>query len=118
MSIPVLAGAGFVSHAQSAGGAVITAAEASDTDLYAAKLLSRYLNEIDGREYPVKTEGENFEGVAFYVGATSKADAAALEGKSDGSYFIEPVEGGAAIYGAGRRGTIYGIFGCSSCAKN
>ncbi|MCR5523728.1 MAG: DUF4838 domain-containing protein [Clostridia bacterium] len=119
MSIPVLAGAGFVSHAQSAGGAVITAAEASDTDLYAAKLLSRYLNEIDGREYPVKTEGENFEGVAFYVGATSKADAAALEGKSDGSYFIEPVEGGAAIYGAGRRGTIYGIFGylqdCCAC---
>lgn len=52
-----------------------------------------------------------FDGYGFYVGKTAAFDTAEVDGKSDGSYFITPFDKGLAIYGAGQRGTIYGVSG-------
>lgn len=91
--------------------AVVTGAEATETEKYAAQALSDYLGQITGGEYPVLTVEDSFDGYKFYVGVNAAPDTNALEGKADGSYIIEPVKDGCAIFGAGNRGTIYGVFG-------
>ena len=91
--------------------AVVVPVEAEETERCGAEILSGYLSALTGENCPILEEGQAFEGFCFYVGSTSAADAYALAGERDGSYDLVPVKDGLAIYGAGNRGTLYGVYG-------
>lgn len=91
--------------------AIIVPSNASETENFAAQQLAKYLKQIDGNTYPILTDSDNFSGYSFYIGNTSKFDTSDISNKDDGSYNIVPLDNGLAIYGAGNRGTIYGVYG-------
>ena len=91
--------------------AIIVSSNASETENFAAQQLAKYLKQIDGKTYPILTDSDNFSGYSFYIGNTSKFDISDISNKDDGSYNIVPLDNGLAIYGAGNRGTIYGVYG-------
>ena len=91
--------------------AVIVSAAPSETETTAANMLAKYLSELLGKDCPCVDESQPFHGYGFYVGKTSHFDTAEVDGKADGSYYLTPFDEGLAIYGAGPRGTIYGVSG-------
>ena len=91
--------------------AIIVSSNASETENFAAQQLAKYLKKINGNTYPILTDIDNFSGYSFYIGDTSKFDISDISNKDDGSYKIVPLDNGLAIYGAGNRGTIYGVYG-------
>ena len=90
--------------------AVVIPSEASETEVYAAQMLSEYLSALDGQQYPVISDERSFSGFRFCVGETSVYDTADIAGKPSESYMIAPFSKGLAIYGGGSRGTIYGVI--------
>lgn len=90
--------------------AIVVSANASSTEMYAAETLQEYLYELNSSEYPIITDDQPFGGFRFCVGATSVYDTADdLSGKAADSYVIAPFDNGLAIFGAGGRGTLYGV---------
>ena len=89
---------------------VVISSEASDNEKYAAEIFSEYAGKIVGKSIPI-TDDESTEGYIFAIGNTALYDTSDCEDKDDGAYTIAPFEKGTAIYGAGERGTIYGVFG-------
>ncbi len=90
--------------------AIVVSANAASTEMYAAETLQEYLYELNNTIYEIKTDDQPFDGFKFCVGATSLYDTAAdIEGKAADSYVIAPFDGGLAIFGAGGRGTLYGV---------
>ena len=90
--------------------AIVICANASSTEMYAAQTLQEYLYELDGSYYEIITDNQPFDGFRFCVGATSVYDTIGdLEGKAADSYVIAPFNNGLAIFGAGGRGTLYGV---------
>ena len=90
--------------------AVVISADASDTEKYAAQILSEYLSALDGNNYPIVNDDQTFEGFKFCVGATSAYDTSDMTDKAADSYMIAPFRNGLAIYGSGSRGTVYGVY--------
>ena len=90
--------------------AIVISADASDTEIYAARVLSEYLSALDGNNYPIINDDQSFEGFRFCVGATSVYDTSDITDKTADSYVIAPFSNGLAIYGAGSRGTVYGVY--------
>ena len=90
--------------------AVVISVHASDTEMYAAQVLSEYLSALDGNDYPIIKDNQTFDGFKFCVGATSVYDTSDMKDKAADSYMIAPFHNGLAIYGAGNRGTVYGVF--------
>lgn len=86
--------------------AVVISENAPETDKFAADSLALYAGKIINREIPVITSAPAAADHVFYVGGNDS-----ISSLADGTYVIEPVEGGTAIFGAGNRGTIYGVFG-------
>ena len=91
--------------------AVIVSAAPSETEITAADMLAKYLSALLGKDCPRIDENSPFDGYGFYVGKTAAFDTSEADGKSDGSYYLTPFDKGLAIYGAGPRGTIYGVCG-------
>ena len=90
--------------------AIVVSANASSTDRSAAETLQEYLYELDQSYYEIITDDQSFDGFKFCVGATSVYDTTAeMEGKAPDSYVIAPFQNGLAIFGAGSRGTTYGV---------
>ena len=90
--------------------AIVVSANATSTEMYAAETLQEYLYEINKSLFEIITDDTPFDGFKFCVGATSVYDTADdLEGKAADSYVIAPFHDGIAIFGAGGRGTIYGV---------
>ena len=90
--------------------AIVVSASASAAERYAADELQRYLYELDGSYYEIITDAQPFDGFKFCVGATSFYDTAEdLTDKPADSYVIAPFSNGLAIFGAGGRGTLYGV---------
>ncbi len=90
--------------------AIVVSAKAGATEIYAAETLQEYLYELNGSIYRIITDDQPFDGFAFCVGNTSLYDTAAdLMNKPADSYVIAPFSGGLAIFGAGSRGTLYGV---------
>ncbi len=103
---------GTAGKAEAAGEeyAIVVSASASSTEMYAAETLQEYLNILNHSDYKIITDNQPFDGFKFCVGATSVYDTAAdIEGKAADSYVIAPFNGGLAIFGAGGRGTLYGV---------
>ena len=104
----------WVSYAEAANTdqeyAVVISSDASDTEVYAAQVLSEYLSALDGSDYPVIRDDQAFSGFTFCVGATSAYDTSDITDKAADSYCIAPFRNGLAIYGSGSRGTVYGVF--------
>ena len=102
------------SYAQAAGKdpayAVVISADASETEVYAAQALSGFLSDLDGKDYPIIRDDQSFSGFRFCIGATSVYDTSDRKDKAADSYVIAPFRNGLAIYGAGSRGTVYGVF--------
>ena len=90
--------------------AVVISAEATETEAYAAHVLSENLSALDGNEYPIISDDQTFDGFIFCVGATSAYDTSDITGKAADSYVIAPFRSGLAIYGSGSRGTVYGVY--------
>ncbi len=90
--------------------AIVISADASDTERYAAQELSGYLSALDGNDYPIIPDDRPFAGFKFCIGETSAYDTSDMTGKAADSYVIAPFQNGLAIYGAGSRGTVYGVF--------
>ncbi len=90
--------------------AIVVSATASSAEIYAAETLQEYLYGLDNSYYEIITDEQPFDGFKFCIGATSVYDTAAdIEGKPADSYVIAPFSGGLAIFGAGGRGTLYGV---------
>ena len=89
--------------------AIVISADASDTEVYAAQLLQEYLSAFEGDEYPIINDDQEFDGFKFCIGATSAYDTSGINDKAADSYIIAPFSSGLAIYGAGSRGTVYGV---------
>ncbi len=90
--------------------AIVVSAGASSVEMYAAETLQEYLYELDGSFFEIITDDQPFEGFRFCIGATSVYDTSDdLDGKAADSYVIAPFSGGLAIFGAGGRGTLYGV---------
>lgn len=90
--------------------AIVISADASDTEIYAAQVLQEYLSALDGGEYPIINDDQQFEGFEFCIGKTSAYDMTDISDRTADSYSIVPFHNGLAICGSGRRGTIYGVF--------
>ncbi|MCR5229195.1 MAG: DUF4838 domain-containing protein [Solobacterium sp.] len=90
--------------------AVVVSADASAQENFAAEVLSEYLTYLDGNDYPIIRDNQPFAGFRFCIGATSVYDTSDIAGKSADSYVLAPFRNGLAIYGAGSRGTVYGVF--------
>ena len=90
--------------------AIVVSANASPTEMYAAQTLQEYLNLLHHSNFEIITDEQPFDGFRFCVGATSiyytHDD---LNGKAADSYVIAPFDNGLAIFGAGGRGTLYGV---------
>ena len=90
--------------------AIVVSANASAAEMYAAETLQDYLYYLNERVYEIITDNQPFDGFKFCVGATSVYDTADdLRDKAADSYVIAPFDGGLAIFGAGGRGTLYGV---------
>ena len=90
--------------------AIVVSASASSAEMYAAETLQEYLYPFNNSFYEIITDDQPFDGFRFCVGATSVYDTTAeMEGKPADSYVIAPFENGLAIFGAGGRGTLYGV---------
>ena len=89
--------------------AVVVSAQATAQERYAAEPLRRYLSQITGRDVTVGTDGEQ-AGAAIAVGQTActPRDVSALP---DGGYRIVFAGDTLCIYGAGRKGTLNGVYG-------
>ena len=107
--IPVLSSCVPVSEAESES-AIVISTGASDPERYAAQTLSKYLSALDGKEYPIIKDNQPFRGFRFCVGATSVYNTSDIKDKAADSYIIAPFSNGLAIYGAGSRGTVYGVY--------
>lgn len=90
--------------------AIVISTDASDTEVYAAQVLSHYLSALEGGDFPVISEDQSFDGYKFCIGATSVYDTSDITDKAADSYIIAPFRNGLAIYGSGSRGTIYGVY--------
>ena len=103
---------GTAGKAEAAGEeyAIVVSEKASSTEMFAAETLQEYLYALNKTVYEIITDNQPFDGFKFCVGATSLYDTAAdIEGKPADSYVIAPFTGGLAIFGAGGRGTLYGV---------
>ena len=90
--------------------AIVVSENASAAEMYAAETLQDYLYYLNERVYEIITDDQPFDGFKFCVGATSVYDTADdLRDKAADSYVIAPFSGGLAIFGAGGRGTLYGV---------
>ncbi len=90
--------------------AIVVSAEASPTEMYAAETLQEYLYMLNNSYYEIITDDQPFDGFKFCVGSTSVYDTSEdLSGKASDSYVIAPFHSGLAIFGAGSRGTLYGV---------
>ncbi|MBR6702773.1 MAG: DUF4838 domain-containing protein, partial [Clostridia bacterium] len=90
--------------------AIVVSANATSTEIYAAETLQEYLYELNKTVYEIITDEQPFDGFKFCVGATSLYDTSAdIDGKAADSYVIAPFTDGLAIFGAGGRGTLYGV---------
>ena len=90
--------------------AIVVSSTASSTEIYAAETLQEYLNILNGSNCMIITDDQPFSGFKFCVGSTSVYDTSEdIRGKAADSYVIAPFSGGLAIFGAGGRGTLYGV---------
>ena len=89
--------------------AIVLSANASESEVYAARLLQDSLSSLDGDEYPIINDDQLFEGFKFCIGATSAYDTSGITEKSADSYIIAPFSNGLAIFGSGSRGAVYGV---------
>lgn len=90
--------------------AIVVSANASPAERYAAETLQDYLNLLNHGDYEIITDDQPFDGFAFCVGTTSFYDTSYdIKNKPADSYIIAPFSGGLAIFGAGGRGTLYGV---------
>ena len=89
--------------------AIVISADASDPEIYAAQVLQEYLTALDGKECPIISDDQPFEGYKFCIGQTAAYDTSDITGKAADSYVIAPFSNGLAIYGSGSRGTVYGV---------
>ena len=90
--------------------AIVISADASNTEKYAAQVLSEHLSALDENNYPIINDDQTFEGFKFCVGVTSAYDTSDMTDKAADSYMIAPFRNGLAIYGSGSRGTVYGVY--------
>ena len=89
---------------------IVVSTEASTTEMYAAETLQEYLYMLNNSVYEIITDDQPFDGFKFCVGSTSVYDISEdLSGKASDSYVIAPFHSGLAIFGAGSRGTLYGV---------
>ncbi len=90
--------------------AIVVSAKASPTEMYAAETLREYLNILNGGDYEIISGDQPFNGFKFCIGATSVYDTSGeIRGKAADSYILAPFGDGLAIFGAGSRGTLYGV---------
>ena len=89
--------------------AIVVSADATSTEMYAAETLQEYLYYLNERVFEIITDNQPFDGFKFCVGKTSVYDTSDIEGKAADSYIIAPFDNGLAIFGAGSRGTLYGV---------
>ena len=89
--------------------AIVVSENASATEMYAAETLQEYLYYLNERVFEIITDNQPFDGFKFCVGKTSVYDTSDIEGKAADSYIIAPFDNGLAIFGAGSRGTLYGV---------
>ncbi len=91
--------------------AVVLSAEPAETEKFAAQVLSAYLSDLSGASCPVIDQSTPFDGFSYYIGGAYSESTMETEGRLDGSYTLLPLDNGLAIFGAGNRGTIYGVYG-------
>lgn len=84
---------------------IIISSDACSTDRTAAQKLQYYLKLCTGADYVITAEGDT--GIFVGSAAAEKMDMSAV--REDG-YRIKAISGSVAIAGAGKRGTIYGVF--------
>ncbi len=90
--------------------AIVVSVEATVTEIYAAETLQEYLYELNNSFYRIITDDQPFDGFRFCIGNTALYDTADdLKNKPDDSYVMAPFSNGLAIFGAGSRGTLYGV---------
>ena len=90
--------------------AIVVSANASATEMYAAETLQEYLYYLNERVYEIITDDQPFNKFKFCIGATSVYDTTDdIKDKAADSYVIAPFSNGLAIFGAGGRGTLYGV---------
>ncbi len=88
---------------------IVIAAQASETDTYAAGRLKHYLDRITGESLEIVTDAANADGYEICVGATNRAEPD-FSDMADGSYVITSSENRVIISGAGNKGTINGVY--------
>ncbi len=93
-TLPVL------SSATQLGGFIIPAEFADERLEAAGNTLSRYLNEITGKSFPVSTSGDT--GIIFRLSYSDEIP--------DNGYVIETKENEVLITGSGTRGVIHGVY--------
>ncbi len=90
--------------------AIVVSANASPTEIYAAETLQEYLSLLLHSNYEIITDDQQFDGFAFCIGATSYYEISGdIQNKPADSYVLAPFSSGLAIFGAGNRGTLYGV---------
>lgn len=93
-TLPILSSAGQL------GGFIIPSEFADERLDAAGNTLSKYLNEITGKSFPVRTSGE--EGIIFRLSYSDEIP--------DNGYVIETKENEVLIFGSGTRGVIHGVY--------
>ena len=90
--------------------AIVVSVNAASTERYAAETLKEYLDLLDHGDHQIITDDQPFDGFKFCVGSTRYYDTSDdIKNKAADSYIIAPFGGGLAIFGAGGRGTLYGV---------
>lgn len=87
---------------------IVTSADASETDAYAAQRLKHYLDRITGKSIEIVTDADSSE-YEICVGVTNRAETDFSE-SADGSYIINSTDKRVIISGAGNKGTINGVY--------
>lgn len=82
---------------------------ASDTELYAAETLERYLEQITGNSFDIVNTDENVDSIKIVVGLAVNLGVE-VDGEMNGSYVIKSTADTLTIAGVGSRGTIYGVY--------
>ena len=90
--------------------AIVVSANASLTERYAAETLQEYLYILNNSSFEIITDDQPFGGFKFCIGKTAVYDTSGdIQNKAPDSYVLAPFSDGLAIFGAGSRGTLYGV---------
>ncbi len=88
---------------------IVIAADASETDTYAAGRLKYYLDQITGESIEIVDDSAEADGYEICVGETNRATHS-FDSAADGSYVISSTDSRVVIIGAGNKGTINGVY--------